>query len=182
MPAHKRVAATIKVQLQAGAASPGKLGQAVGVHGINIAAVLAAYNAATAAQRGLVVPVVVTVYDDRSFDLQLRTPPASALLARAAGLPKGGGRPGSDAPVAKLSREQLREIARIKLPDLNTADLDAAERIIAGTARSMGIEVVDVPAAQRPTTPVGPPSTVNTTTQHRHAGRGRPAASSNPRI
>ena len=182
MPAHKRVAATVKVQLQAGAASPGKLGQALGVHGINIAAVLAAYNAVTAAQRGMVVPAEVTVYDDRSFDLKLRTPPASALLARAAGLPKGGGRPGSDAPVAKLSQEQLREIARIKLPDLNTADLDAAERIIAGTARSMGIEVVDVPAAQRPTTPVGPPSTVNTTTQHRHAGRGRPAASSNPRI
>jgi large subunit ribosomal protein L11 len=81
---------------------------------------------------------VVTVYDDHSFDLRLRTPPTSALLARAAGLPKGGGRPGSDAPIAKLDRGQLREIARAKLPDL-----DAAVRTVAGTARSMGIEVVD---------------------------------------
>jgi large subunit ribosomal protein L11 len=85
----------------------------------------------------------VTVYDDRTFDLRTRTPPTSALLARAAGLPKGGGRPGSDAPVAKLGRDRLREIARTKLPDLNTTDLDAAERIVAGTARSMGIELVD---------------------------------------
>jgi large subunit ribosomal protein L11 len=143
MPSRKRVAATVRVQLQAAAASPGKVGQALGVHGINIAAFIAAYNTGTASQRGLVVPVVVTVYDDRSFDLQLRTPPTSALLARAAGLPRGSGRPGSDAPVAKLARAQLREIAMVKLPDLNTADLDAAERIVAGTARSMGIEVVD---------------------------------------
>jgi large subunit ribosomal protein L11 len=104
---------------------------------------MAAYNRASAAQRGMVVPVVVTVYDDRSFDLELKTPPTSALLARAAGLPKGSGRPGADAPIAKLGRGQLREIARTKLPDLNTTDLEAAERIVAGTARSMGIEVVD---------------------------------------
>jgi large subunit ribosomal protein L11 len=143
MAARKRVAATVRIQLQAGAASPGKVGQALGVHGINIVAFLAAYNRASAAQRGLVVPVVVTVYDDRSFELELRTPPTSALLARAAGLPGGSGRPGTDPPVAKLARDQLREIARTKLPDLNTADLDAAERIVAGTARSMGIEVVN---------------------------------------
>jgi large subunit ribosomal protein L11 len=143
MPARKRVAATVKVQLQAGQASPGKVGQALGAHGINLMAFICAYNAASAAQRGLVVPVVVTVYDDRSFELELRTPPTSALLARAAGLPGGGGRPGADPPVAKLDRDQLREIARTKLPDLNTTDLDAAERIVAGTARSMGIEVVD---------------------------------------
>ena len=143
MPARKRVAATVKVQLQAGQASPGKVGQALGAHGINIMAFIGAYNAASAAQRGLVVPVVVIVYDDRSFDLQLKTPPTSALLVRAAGLPKGGGRPGADPPVAKLDRDQLREIVRAKLPELNTADLDAAERIVAGTARSMGIEVVD---------------------------------------
>jgi large subunit ribosomal protein L11 len=104
---------------------------------------MAAYDRASAAQRGMVVPVVVTIYDDRSFDLELKTPPTSALLARAAGLPRGGGRPGADPPIAKLGRDQLREIARTKLPDLNTDDLDAAERIVAGTARSMGIEVVD---------------------------------------
>jgi large subunit ribosomal protein L11 len=137
------VAATAKLQLAAGEASPGKVGQSLGAHGVNITAFMAAYNHASAAQRGMVVPVVVTVYDDRSFDLELRTPPTSALLARAAGLPKGGGRPGADAPIAKLGRDQLREIARTKLPDLNTTDLDAAERIVAGTARSMGIEVVD---------------------------------------
>lgn len=125
------------------AASPSRVGQSLGAYGVNIVAFMAAYNAASAAQRGLVVPVVVTVYDDRSFDLQLRTPPTSALQARAAGLPKGGGRPGADAPVAKLDRDRLRELARAKLPDLNTTDLDAAERIVAGTARSMGIEVVD---------------------------------------
>ena len=141
MPARKRVAATVKVQLQAGEASPGKVGQTLGAHGINITALLGAYNAASAPQRGMVVPVVVTIYDDRSFDLQLKTPPTSALLARAAGLPRGSGRPGADAPVAKLDRDQLREIARTKLPDLNSTDLDAAERIVAGTARSMGIEV-----------------------------------------
>jgi large subunit ribosomal protein L11 len=143
MPPRKRVAATVKVQLDAGEASPGKVGQTLGAHGINIMAFMAAYNSATSAQRGLVVPVVVTVYDDHSFDLRLRTPPTSALLARAAGLPKGGGRPGSDAPIAKLDRSQLREIARAKLPDLNTTDLDAAVRTVAGTAHSMGIEVVD---------------------------------------
>jgi large subunit ribosomal protein L11 len=143
MPPHRRVTATAKLQLDAGEASPGKVGQSLGAYGINIMAFMAAYNAASAAQRGMVVPVVVTVYDDRSFDLELKTPPTSALLARAAGLPRGGGRPGADAPIAKLGRDRLREIARTKLPDLNTIDLDAAERIVAGTARSMGIEVVD---------------------------------------
>jgi large subunit ribosomal protein L11 len=142
MPPRKRVVATVRLQLDAGEASPGKVGQSLGAHGINIVAFMTAYNAATAAQRGMVVPAVVTVYEDRSFDLQLRTPPTSALLARAAGLPKGSGRPG-DGPVAKLARDQLREIAHTKLPDLNTADLDAAERIVAGTARSMGIELVE---------------------------------------
>jgi len=144
MPSRKRVAATVKLQLEAGQASPGKVGQALGAHGINIMAFLAAYNAASANQRGMVVPVVVTIYDDRSFDLQLKTPPTSALLASAAGLAKGSGRPGIDGPVAKLDRDRVREIARTKLPDLNTTDLDAAERIVAGTARSMGIELVDL--------------------------------------
>ena len=143
MPSRKRVAATVRVQLEAGQASPGKVGQSLGAHGINIMAFINAYNRASAAQQGMVVPVVVTIYDDRSFDLQLRTPPTSALLARAAGLTKGSGRPGADAPIAKLDRDRVREIARTKLPDLNTDDLDAAERIVAGTARSMGIAVKD---------------------------------------
>lgn len=143
MASRKRVAGTVRIQLEAGQASPGKVGQALGAYGVNIGAVIAAYNTASAARRGLVVPVVVTVYDDRSFDLRLRTSPTSALLARAAGLPKGSGRPGADGPIAKLGRDQLREVARTKLPDLNTDDLEAAERIVAGTARSMGIEVVD---------------------------------------
>jgi large subunit ribosomal protein L11 len=143
MPARRRVAATVKLQLEAGQANPGKVGQTLGAHGVNIVAFLSAYNAATAAQRGMVVPALVTVYDDRSFDLRLKTPPTSALLASAAGLPKGGGRPGADAPIAKLGRDRVREIALTKLPDLNTDDLEAAERIVAGTARSMGIQVVD---------------------------------------
>jgi large subunit ribosomal protein L11 len=143
MPARKRVAATVRIQLEAGQASPGKVGQSLGAYGVNVVAFMTAYNRASAAQRGMAVPAVVTVYDDRSFDLQLKTPPTSALLARAAGLPGGSGRPGADAPIAKLDHDQLREIARAKLPDLNTDDLDAAARIVAGTARSMGIEVVD---------------------------------------
>ena len=143
MASGRHVTATVKVQLDAGEAGPGKVGQSLGAYGINIGAFLTAYNTASAAQRGMVVPVLVTIYDDRSFDLQLKTPPTSALLARAAGLPKGSGRPGADGPIAKLGRDQLREIATTKLPDLNTTDLDAAERIVAGTARSMGIELVD---------------------------------------
>jgi large subunit ribosomal protein L11 len=143
MAAPRRVAATVRIQLEAGQASPGKVGQAVGAHGINVGALIAAYNAASAAQRGIVVPAQVTIYTDRSFDLELRTPPTSALLARAAGLAKGADRPGrAHGPVGKLDRAQLREVARAKLPDLNTDDLDTAERIVAGTARSMGIEVV----------------------------------------
>ena len=106
------MAATVRIQLEAGQASPGKVGQALGAHGVNVGAAIAAYNAATAAQRGIVVPVLVTVYEDRSFDLELRTPPTSALLARAAGLPKGAARPGSDGPVAKLERGRLRRSRR----------------------------------------------------------------------
>jgi large subunit ribosomal protein L11 len=143
MPAFKRVAARVKVQLQAGEASPAKVGQTLGVQGVNIGAFVAAYNAASAAQRGLVVPAVVTIFDDRSFGLQLRTPPTSALLARAAGLARGSGRPGADGPMVKLERARLREVARAKLPDLNTAYVGAAERIVAGTARSTGIEVAE---------------------------------------
>jgi large subunit ribosomal protein L11 len=140
MPPARKVAATVSIQLDAGQASLAKAGQALGPHGVDIVEVVRQYNAATEAQRGEVVPAVITVYEDRSFSLVLRTPPTAALLRRAAGLDKGAASP-NGSPVATVTREQLREVARRKLPDLNTADLDAAERIVAGTARSMGIAV-----------------------------------------
>jgi large subunit ribosomal protein L11 len=107
---------------------------------VNIVEIVRTYNAATEALRGDVVPVVVTIYEDRTFSLVTKTPPTSTLLRKAAGLEKGAGHP-NGTPVARLTREQLREVARRKLPDLNTDDLAAAERIVAGTARSMGIAV-----------------------------------------
>jgi len=118
----------------------GKAGQALGPHGVNIVEIVRTYNAATEALRGDVVPAVITIYEDRSFSLVTRTPPTSTLLRKAAGLEKGAGHP-NGMPVARLTREQLREVARRKQPDLNTDDLAAAERIVAGTARSMGIAV-----------------------------------------
>ena len=139
-PKRKRVAATMRLQLDAGEANPGKVGQALGPHGVNIVEFCRAYNAATEGQRGMVIPVDITIYEDRSFDLTTRTPPTSKLLARAAGIGKGSARAGADG-AGTITREQLREIARTKLPELNTADLGAAERIVAGTARSMGIAI-----------------------------------------
>jgi len=139
-PANKKVAAVVTIQLDAGQANMGKAGQALGPHGVNIVEIVRTYNAATEAMRGDVVPAVVTIYEDRSFSLVTRTPPTSTLLRKAAGLEKGAGHP-NGTPVARLTREQLREVARRKLPDLNTDDLAAAERIVAGTARSMGIAV-----------------------------------------
>jgi len=138
----KRVAATIKLQLDAGQANPGKVGQALGVHGVNIVEFCRQYNAATEHRRGWVVPAVVTVYADHTFTFVTRTPPTSKLLLAAAGAARGSARPNLDTAGA-VTREQVREIARTKLPDLNTDDLDAAERIVAGTARSMGIAVKD---------------------------------------
>ncbi len=142
MPPAKRVAAVVSIQLDAGQANMGKAGQALGPHGVNIVEVVRTYNAASDSQRGDVVPAVITIYEDRSFSLVTRTPPTSALLRKAAGLDAGSARP-DGAPVATLTRTQLREVARRKLPDLNTDDLDAAERTVAGTARSMGIAVSD---------------------------------------
>ncbi len=142
MPPAKRVAAVVNIQLDAGAAQMGKAGQALGPHGVNIVEVVRAYNTATEHQRGEIVPAVITLYEDRSFTLATKTPPTSALLRTAAGLAKGSSRP-HDAPVATLTRAQLREVARRKLPDLNTGDLDAAEKTVAGTARSMGIAITD---------------------------------------
>jgi large subunit ribosomal protein L11 len=136
----KRVAAVIDIHLDAGQASMAKVGQALGPHGINLVDVVRAYDAVSESQRGDIVPAVVTVNEDRSFSLVTKTPPTSALLRQAAGLTKGASRP-NGVPVATLTRAQVREVARRKLPDLNTDDLDAAERTVAGTARSMGIAV-----------------------------------------
>jgi large subunit ribosomal protein L11 len=140
MPPKKKVTATVRIQLDAGQANMGKAGQALGPYGVNIVEVVRAYNAATDNQRGDVVPAVITIYEDRSFTLATKTPPTSTLLRKAAGLDSGAARP-NGTPVARLTRAQVREVARRKLPDLNTTDLDAAERIVAGTARSMGIAV-----------------------------------------
>jgi large subunit ribosomal protein L11 len=142
MPPRKKVIAVVTIQLDAGQANMGKVGQALGPYGVNIVGVARTYNDTTERQRGDVVPVVVTIYEDRSFSLVTKTPPTSALLRRAAGLDKGAGHP-NGTPVARLTREQLREVARRKLPDLNTTDLTAAERIVAGTARSMGIAIAE---------------------------------------
>jgi len=142
-PKKKKVAGLIKLQIQAGAATPAPpVGPALGQHGVNIMEFCKAYNAATEAQRGNVVPVEITVYEDRSFDFITKTPPAARLILKAAGIDKGSGEP-NRIKVASISRAQVREIAEQKMPDLNANDVDAAEKIIAGTARQMGITVND---------------------------------------
>ena len=141
MPPKKKIAAVIKLQIQAGQATPAPpVGPALGQHGVNIMEFCKAYNAATESQRGNVIPVEITVYEDRSFTFVTKTPPAAKLLLKAAGIEKGSGEP-HKTKVAKLSREQVREIAQTKIVDLNANDLDAAEKIIAGTARQMGITI-----------------------------------------
>ncbi len=141
MPPKKKVAALIKLQINAGAATPAPpVGPALGQHGVNIMEFCKQYNAATESQRGNVVPVEITVFEDRSFTFVTKTPPAARLILKAAGVEKGSGEP-HKTKVATLTREQVREIAQTKMPDLNANDLDAAEQIIAGTARSMGINV-----------------------------------------
>jgi large subunit ribosomal protein L11 len=141
MPGKKKVAGLIKLQIQAGAATPAPpVGPALGQHGVNIMEFCKQYNAATESQRGDVVPVEITVYEDRSFTFITKTPPAAKLILKAAGVEKGSGEPHLT-KVASISRDQVREIAQTKLADLNANDLDAAEKIIAGTARSMGITV-----------------------------------------
>lgn len=136
----QRVITVRTLHLDAGQAAMAKLGQALGQYGLNLVELVRTYNAATESRRGQLVPAVITIYEDRSFSLALKTPPTSALLRRAAGLAKGAGAP-NGTPVATLTRDQLRDVARQKLPDLNTDDLDAAEKVVAGTARSMGIAV-----------------------------------------
>ena len=141
MPPKKKITAVIKLQIQAGAANPAPpVGPALGQHGVNIMEFVKAYNAATEAQRGNVIPVEITVYEDRSFTFVTKTPPAAELIKKAAGVPKGSGEP-HKVKVAKVTMDQVREIAQTKMEDLNANDLDQAAKIIAGTARSMGITV-----------------------------------------
>ena len=140
-PKKKKVTGLIKLQIQAGAATPAPpVGPALGQHGVNIMEFVKAYNAATESQRGNVIPVEITVYEDRSFTFITKTPPAAELIKKAAGVAKGSGEP-HKTKVAKLTNEQVREIAQSKMEDLNANDVDAAAKIIAGTARSMGITV-----------------------------------------
>lgn len=142
-PKKKKVSGLIKLQIQAGAANPAPpVGPALGQHGVNIMEFCKAYNAATESQRGNVIPVEITVYEDRSFDFKLKTPPAARLLLKAAGVQKGSAEP-HKTKVAKITMDQVREIAKTKQEDLNAKDIDQAAKIIAGTARSMGITVAD---------------------------------------
>ncbi|MTE23477.1 MULTISPECIES: 50S ribosomal protein L11 [Microbacterium] len=137
----KKVSGLIKLQIQAGQANPAPpIGPALGQHGVNIMEFCKAYNAATEQQRGNVVPVEITVYEDRSFTFVLKTPPAAELIKKAAGVKSGSATPHT-VKVAKITKAQVEEIAKTKEPDLNANDLEAASRIIAGTARSMGITV-----------------------------------------
>lgn len=137
----KKISGYIKLQLPAGQASPAPpVGPALGQHGVNIMEFCKAYNAKTQDQTGMIIPVEITVYADRSFSFITKTPPASVLLIKAANIQKGSGEPNRE-KVGKVTTEQVREIARIKMPDLNAATEEAAMKMISGTARSMGIVV-----------------------------------------
>jgi len=139
--AKKRVAAVVKIQIAAGAATPAPpVGTALGPHGVNIMDFCKQYNAATEGSRGTIIPVEITIFEDRSFTFITKTPPTAVLLRAAAGLDKGSQTPGRES-VGTVTDAQLAEIAQTKLPDLNTDDLEAAKPQVAGTARSMGIEV-----------------------------------------
>lgn len=137
----KKISGYIKLQIPAGGANPSPpVGPALGQHGVNIMEFVKAFNAKTADQAGMIIPVVITVYADRSFSFVLKTPPASVLLKKAAKIEKGSGIPNRE-KVGKVTMDQVEEIAKIKLPDLNAAGLEAAKKTVMGTARSMGIEV-----------------------------------------
>ena len=139
----KEITALVKLQVPAGQANPAPpIGPALGQHGVNIMDFCKQFNARTQSQAGLVIPVVITIYSDRSFTFVTKTPPAAVLLKRAAGLAKGSGAPNRN-KVGKVTPAQVREIAELKAPDLNSATLAAAERMVKGTARSMGIEVAE---------------------------------------
>ncbi|MEN9692848.1 MAG: hypothetical protein RLZZ330_492 [Actinomycetota bacterium] len=139
----KKVTGLIKLQIQAGAANPAPpVGPALGQHGVNIMEFCKAYNAATEDKRGNVIPVEITVYEDRTFDFKLKTPPASRLILKAAGLEKGSSIP-QTTKVGSLTKDQVRKIAEEKMPDLNANDVEAAMKIIEGTARQMGVLIKD---------------------------------------
>jgi large subunit ribosomal protein L11 len=137
----KKVLAMVKLQCPAGQANPSPpVGPALGQHGVNIMEFCKTFNARTQDQPGMIIPAIITVYADRSFTFELKTPPAAVLLKKAAKIAKGSGEPNRE-KVGKVTEAQVREIAEIKRPDLNAHDVDAAMKIVAGTARSMGIEV-----------------------------------------
>ncbi len=139
----KKVIAEVKLQIPAGAANPSPpVGPALGQRGVNIMEFCKAFNAQTQAQAGLIIPVIITVYADRSFTFITKTPPAAVLLKKAAGLDKGSGEPRRKM-VGQVTKEQVRDIAKLKMTDLAVNSLEAAERTVAGTARSIGLEVVD---------------------------------------
>ena len=141
MAAPKKVSAVVKLQLPAGKATPGPpVGSSLGPHGINIAGFTKEFNDKTASQAGLIIPVVITIYQDRSFDFVLKTPPAAVLIKKACGLETGSGKPNRQ-KVAKISKEEIRKIAELKMPDLNAGSIEAAMSMVAGTARSMGVTV-----------------------------------------
>ena len=139
----KKVASYIKLQVPAGQANPSPpVGPALGQHGVNIMEFCKAFNARTQEQAGLIIPALITVYADRSFTFELKTPPAAVLLKKAARVEKGSGEPNRD-KVGQVTKAQVQEIAKTKMPDLNAHDIEAAMKIVAGTARSMGIDVVE---------------------------------------
>jgi large subunit ribosomal protein L11 len=138
----KKITGYVKLQIPAAEATPAPpVGPALGQQGVNIMDFCKNFNARTASQKGLIIPVVITVYADRSYTFITKTPPASILLLKAAGIPKGSGTPNKE-KVGKVTKSQVEEIAKTKLPDLNTQDLESAMRSVAGTARSMGIDVI----------------------------------------
>lgn len=140
--AGKKIKTQIKLQIPAGKANPAPpVGPALGQHGLNIAEFCQKFNAATSQLNGQITPVVITVYEDRTYTFILKTPPAAELLKKAAGVAKGSGKPLTD-KIGKVTKAQVKEIAKVKLPDLNTTDLEAAMRTIEGTARQMGLDVV----------------------------------------
>lgn len=139
----KKLVKQVKLQIEAAKATPAPpVGPALGQAGVNIVAFTKEFNERTAKQAGLIIPVVINVYEDRSFDFITKTPPATVLLKKAAGIPKGSGVPNRD-KVAKVGRDKVREIAELKMPDLNANTVEQGMRMVEGTARSMGIEIVD---------------------------------------
>lgn len=137
----RKVVATVKLELEAGWATPAPpVGRDLGPHGINLAEFVRRYNDVTRGQEGMVIPAVVTIYEDRSFDFVTKTPPTSFLLRRAAGIEKGSGTPGNGT-VGTVTQDQLRRIAETKLPDLNAGSVEAAMKVVEGTARSMGVRL-----------------------------------------